>query len=275
MVDERPAGQRDPLPPPAQRPQRRRADPRQRQAGGDLDRDPRAPDGRGRGLQRARARRHRGAEGEHAGRSRSRDSSSPGPSSTSRARFRAGELHLVKDTPYHFKLHAKDVIHSFWVPQFRMKKDAVPGLTTDIRVTPTPHGTLHARLHRALRARPLRRCARRVIVEDQAGVRPAGPRRRRRSRTRSEASRDHRTSGPGSDDGPSPRLECAPMTTAVAAPSTRSAGRPRSRARQLLLGPGFVRAALGALAGGRLRLRPRRSACARSRASRSSRARRS
>ena len=54
--------------------------------------------------------------------------------------FKAGELHLVKDTPYHFKLKAKDVNHSFWVPQFRMKKDAVPGLTTDIRVTPTRAG---------------------------------------------------------------------------------------------------------------------------------------
>jgi cytochrome c oxidase subunit 2 len=54
--------------------------------------------------------------------------------------FKSGELHLVKGTPYHFKLRAKDVIHSFWVPQFRMKKDAVPGLTTDIRVTPTRYG---------------------------------------------------------------------------------------------------------------------------------------
>jgi cytochrome c oxidase subunit II len=54
--------------------------------------------------------------------------------------FKSGELHLVNDTPYHFKLRAKDVIHSFWVPQFRMKKDAVPGLTTDIRVTPTRAG---------------------------------------------------------------------------------------------------------------------------------------
>jgi cytochrome c oxidase subunit II len=50
--------------------------------------------------------------------------------------FRAGELHLVKDTPYLFKLNAKDVIHSFWVPQFRMKKDAVPGIATEVRVTP-------------------------------------------------------------------------------------------------------------------------------------------
>jgi cytochrome c oxidase subunit 2 len=55
--------------------------------------------------------------------------------------LRTGELHLVEDQPYHFKINAKDVIHSFWVPQFRMKKDAVPGITTDVRVTPTRKGT--------------------------------------------------------------------------------------------------------------------------------------
>jgi cytochrome c oxidase subunit 2 len=54
--------------------------------------------------------------------------------------FRSGELHLVKDTPYLFKLNAKDVLHSFWVPQFRMKKDAVPGIETEVRVTPTRLG---------------------------------------------------------------------------------------------------------------------------------------
>jgi cytochrome c oxidase subunit 2 len=54
--------------------------------------------------------------------------------------FRSGELHLVSDTPYLFKLKAKDVLHSFWVPQFRMKKDAVPGIATHVRVTPTRLG---------------------------------------------------------------------------------------------------------------------------------------
>jgi cytochrome c oxidase subunit 2 len=52
----------------------------------------------------------------------------------------AGELHLVKGTPYLFTLNAKDVIHSFWVPEFRLKKDAVPGMTTKVRVTPTRNG---------------------------------------------------------------------------------------------------------------------------------------
>jgi cytochrome c oxidase subunit II len=35
-----------------------------------------------------------------------------------------------------FRIHSKDVAHSFWVPEFRLKSDAVPGLTTKIRLTP-------------------------------------------------------------------------------------------------------------------------------------------
>ena len=50
------------------------------------------------------------------------------------------ELVLPVDRPIEFKIQAKDVIHSFWVPQFRLKSDAVPGLTTRIRVTPNKEG---------------------------------------------------------------------------------------------------------------------------------------
>jgi cytochrome c oxidase subunit II len=46
------------------------------------------------------------------------------------------ELVLPVNRPIEFRIHTKDVIHSFWVPQFRLKSDAVPGLTTRIRVTP-------------------------------------------------------------------------------------------------------------------------------------------
>ena len=35
-----------------------------------------------------------------------------------------------------FDVGSKDVIHDFWVPDFRMKIDAVPGITTHYRVTP-------------------------------------------------------------------------------------------------------------------------------------------
>jgi cytochrome c oxidase subunit 2 len=37
------------------------------------------------------------------------------------------ELHIQTDTVYHFKLEARDVLHSFSVPVFRLKQDAVPG----------------------------------------------------------------------------------------------------------------------------------------------------
>jgi cytochrome c oxidase subunit II len=38
-------------------------------------------------------------------------------------------------------MHAKDVIHSFWVPEWRIKKDNVPGITTTAIVTPDKEGT--------------------------------------------------------------------------------------------------------------------------------------
>jgi cytochrome c oxidase subunit II len=50
------------------------------------------------------------------------------------------ELVLPVNRPIEFKVHSKDVIHSFWVPQFRLKSDAVPGLTTHIRLTPDREG---------------------------------------------------------------------------------------------------------------------------------------
>ncbi len=55
-------------------------------------------------------------------------------------KLKSAELHLVAGTPYLFQMNAKDVLHSFWVPEFRMKRDLVPGLTTKVRVTPTKPG---------------------------------------------------------------------------------------------------------------------------------------
>jgi cytochrome c oxidase subunit 2 len=37
------------------------------------------------------------------------------------------ELHVLVNTNYHFKLEARDVLHSFSVPVFRLKQDAIPG----------------------------------------------------------------------------------------------------------------------------------------------------
>jgi cytochrome c oxidase subunit 2 len=50
------------------------------------------------------------------------------------------ELHVPVDRQVEFRLHALDVIHSFWVPEWRIKKDAVPGITTRIYVTPDKTG---------------------------------------------------------------------------------------------------------------------------------------
>ncbi len=52
-----------------------------------------------------------------------------------------GELHVPLDRQVQFKLHAQDVIHSFWVQEWRIKKDAVPGITTTAIVTPDKPGT--------------------------------------------------------------------------------------------------------------------------------------
>ncbi len=52
-----------------------------------------------------------------------------------------GELHVPLGRQVHFKMHALDVIHSFWVPEWRIKKDNVPGITTTAIVTPDKLGT--------------------------------------------------------------------------------------------------------------------------------------
>jgi len=50
------------------------------------------------------------------------------------------ELHVPIDRQVEFRLHARDVIHSFWVPEWRIKKDNVPGITTRAIVTPNVAG---------------------------------------------------------------------------------------------------------------------------------------
>ena len=47
------------------------------------------------------------------------------------------QLYLPAGRPVKFNVRSKDVIHDFWVPEFRMKIDAVPGITTEYRITTT------------------------------------------------------------------------------------------------------------------------------------------
>jgi cytochrome c oxidase subunit 2 len=51
-----------------------------------------------------------------------------------------GQLYLPKDRAAVIKLNTLDVIHSFWVPNFRVKQDVLPGFTTRAKITPTRTG---------------------------------------------------------------------------------------------------------------------------------------
>ena len=46
-------------------------------------------------------------------------------------------LHLPVDQPYKVLLRSNDVLHDFWVPEFRAKMDSVPGMVTYFWFTPT------------------------------------------------------------------------------------------------------------------------------------------
>ena len=52
----------------------------------------------------------------------------------------SADLVLPVNQPARMELTSRDVIHSFWVPEFRVKQDAVPGQTTTLRFTPTVEG---------------------------------------------------------------------------------------------------------------------------------------
>jgi cytochrome c oxidase subunit II len=53
----------------------------------------------------------------------------------------SGELHVPVGADVQINLSATDVIHSFWVPQFRLKQDAIPGIPTQLRFVATKTGT--------------------------------------------------------------------------------------------------------------------------------------
>ena len=52
-----------------------------------------------------------------------------------------GTLHVPVDKKVQLDISALDVIHSFWVPQFRLKQDAIPGQPTQLSFTANKIGT--------------------------------------------------------------------------------------------------------------------------------------
>lgn len=76
--------------------------------------------------------------------------------------FTVDDLHVEVDRTYHFRLESRDVLHSFSVPVFRIKQDAIPGrsITGWFEATRTGefdvqcaeicgigHGVMAARIH--------------------------------------------------------------------------------------------------------------------------------
>ncbi|MEB3256397.1 MAG: cytochrome c oxidase subunit II [Synechococcaceae cyanobacterium] len=53
----------------------------------------------------------------------------------------SGELHIPVGRPVELRMKANDVIHAFWVPQFRLKQDVIPGQPTLLTFTATRAGS--------------------------------------------------------------------------------------------------------------------------------------
>ena len=58
-----------------------------------------------------------------------------------RRRHRSGDLHLPVGKPVKVLLRSIDVLHDFYVPEFRAKMDMIPGMVTYFWFTPTRTGT--------------------------------------------------------------------------------------------------------------------------------------
>ena len=63
------------------------------------------------------------------------------PASRDDVVIQSGDLHLPVGKPVKVLLRSLDVLHDFYVPQFRAKMDLVPGVVTYFWVTPTRIGT--------------------------------------------------------------------------------------------------------------------------------------
>ena len=50
-------------------------------------------------------------------------------------------LYLPIDQTVRFELNSPDVVHSFWIPQFYMKMDVIPGRTNAFHATPNREGS--------------------------------------------------------------------------------------------------------------------------------------
>jgi cytochrome c oxidase subunit 2 len=59
--------------------------------------------------------------------------------------FSSNKLYLPANKQILLKMESTDVLHSFWVPEFRVKQDLVPGRVTELRITPNLEGEYQVR----------------------------------------------------------------------------------------------------------------------------------
>lgn len=52
----------------------------------------------------------------------------------------SGELHIPVGQEVDLNITAQDVLHAFWLPEFRLKQDAIPGRESELRFTPNKVG---------------------------------------------------------------------------------------------------------------------------------------
>jgi cytochrome c oxidase subunit 2 len=52
----------------------------------------------------------------------------------------SGELHVPVGKDVRLNIKAQDVLHAFWLPEFRIKQDAIPGRDTELRFVPDREG---------------------------------------------------------------------------------------------------------------------------------------
>jgi len=100
-------------------------------------------------------------------------------------KIKTNRLVVPVNEPVEFKVRSRDVIHDFWVPAWRLKVDAVPGITTSYSLTPTKTGTFdvvcaelcglgHAYMRQTVTVLPQQKYAAWVAAQGKAAAPAAG-----------------------------------------------------------------------------------------------------
>ena len=118
---------------------------------------------------------------------------------------KAADLHLPIGKPVKVLLRSIDVLHDFYVPEFRAKMDMIPGSVTYFWFTPTRTGTFEVLCAELCGAGPSPACAARSWSTTQEDYRPGSASSRhsrncRRPSRRARRTRSSETTAPGVED---------------------------------------------------------------------------